>query len=182
MHPIRSAFTLIEVLVAITIGAIVLLGARDVMGQLADAVHRLRLQATTLERTANSERDLRDVMANVEVGVPGSEPFVGNADSAIFSAWCGMPGGWVERCSVALTIESAVVDSGYARWSLLARFGGRRDLVFTRVARSVRLLYLNSAAYGGQWYTRWTAGIRAPLAIGIVMDRDTMFVRVGGVP
>jgi len=182
MQPGRKAFTLIEIVVAITVGAMILLGASGVMNQLADAARRLHLYAAATDRAANRERDLRELLANVEVGTPGSQPFVGNADSATFSSWCHTPGGWLERCSVILSIECMETTPGSASQSLVVHVGARRDVVMTRYARSARLRYLNGAADGGQWYVQWTAGIRAPLAIGVIMDRDTTFVRVGGIP
>jgi len=182
MHRIRSAFTLIELVVAITVGAILLLNARALMNQLAEAAHRLRLHTATAEEAAAREQELRDLLANAEVGVPGSQPFVGTGDSATFSSWCQSPAGWLERCSVVLSVDSVVAPPGFTRRSLVVHVGQKQDVVMTRPARSARLRYLNSAGDGGQWYSQWTAGIRAPLAIGVLMDRDTTFVRVGGVP
>ena len=176
MH--RSGFTLIEVLVALMVGAIVLLGAHRVLAILTDQSHALTRRAAQTDRDANGERMLRSLVGQLEIGSPGTVPFSGSPDSVRFSSWCAAPAGWLERCVVTLSFAA---DSDHA--TLRARFGARPPLDLVRDFRRGTFRYLESAAAGGQWFQTWGTGITAPLGIGIVLVRDdsvdTMIVRIG---
>lgn len=174
----HSGFTLIEVLVALMVGAIVLLGARQVLAILTDQSHSLARRATQTDRDANGERVLRDLVGQLELGSPGTVPFSGLPDTVHFSSWCEGPSGWLERCAVTLSFAA---DSDHE--TLRAQLGASPPLDLVRGFRSGAFRYLESAASGGQWFQKWGTGITAPLAIGIVMVRDdavdTMVVRIG---
>lgn len=176
----HNGFALIELVVALVIGAMVLLGARDVLVQLAATAHTVQRRGRDADRTANRERVLRELLANVEVGTSDAQPFAGTADSAMFSSWCAVPAGWLRRCAVVLAL--ALRDSGQDQRhrALVARVDGRRIDLGGAMTHG-RLLYLASAGNGGQWFDRWSGGVSAPLAIGIIEDDDTVIVRIGGI-
>ncbi len=174
----RSGFTLIEVLVALIVGAIVLLGAHQVLAILADQSQSLASQAAEADRDANGERLLRGLVGQLELGSPGTIPFSGSPDSVRFSSWCETPSGWLERCQVSFWF---VADGDHE--VLRAQLGGRPPLVLIRGFTRGTFRYLQSAAAGGQWFQQWGTGITAPLGIGVVLLRgdevDTMIVRIG---
>ena len=39
--------------------------------------------------------------------------------------------------------------------------------------------YLTTVTGGGEWIRVWGAGITAPLAIGVILDSDTLIVPIG---
>ncbi|MGH7647953.1 MAG: prepilin-type N-terminal cleavage/methylation domain-containing protein [Gemmatimonadaceae bacterium] len=174
----RSAFTLIEVLVALMVGAIVLLGAHRVLAILTDEAHALKRRAADTDRAANGERLLRDIVGQLEVGSPGTVPFSGSLDTVRFSSWCESPAGWLERCAVTLSFAPRG-----DRVQLRAQLGAQPPLDVLDGLTSGSFRYLESAAAGGQWFQRWGTGITAPLGIGIVAARgdtvDTLLVRIG---
>ncbi|MGH7620912.1 MAG: hypothetical protein ACREMU_01100, partial [Gemmatimonadaceae bacterium] len=45
--------------------------------------------------------------------------------------------------------------------------------------RSGALRYLTRVSGGGEWIRVWGAGITAPLAIGVILDADTLIVPIG---
>lgn len=172
--PRRDAFTLLEVVVALALGGVVLIGAHAVLASLGDAAAAITARATTDARTVEGERTLRALAGRLEVGTPEAAPFEGAPDAARFTSWCEVPSGWLERCTVTLAFDSA---SGAG--VLEARIAGRAPVVLARGFRSGAFRYLESAAAGGTWFRRWGTGITAPQAIGVLLDQDTLIVRIG---
>jgi prepilin-type N-terminal cleavage/methylation domain-containing protein len=199
-----SGFTLIEIMVAIAIGGLVLLGARSLLEALADEEGHVAREAAIHDARANGERLLRDLVGQMEVGTKEGGSFAGDPGEATFTSWCDVPAGWQERCRVTIAVENAIEsDSESARASirasdgesdrtgpaLVARLPGGRRVVLRTGFRAGELRYLNSAASGGQWFRQWGQGITAPLAIGVLLERessdvegfvvDTLIVRIG---
>jgi prepilin-type N-terminal cleavage/methylation domain-containing protein len=171
----RSAFTLIELIVAITLSGIVLLGARALWESLAWSVDRLRVEVAADARAANGERLLRSLVGRLEVGTDQSHEFAGDPQHVTFTTWCDVPSGWLERCEAALAIQP---DSGGAE-QLVVRLSTGEVIVVERGFSVGVLRYLNDPGGGGVWFRSWGHGITAPLAIGVITDRDTAIVRIG---
>lgn len=174
----RNGFTLLEVLVALVVGALVIVGAHRILATLTDQAHVLVRNAASFDRRANGERMLRDLVGQLEIGSPGTVPFSGSQDTVRFSTWCESAAGWLEPCPVTLFF-AAQHDQEVLRAQLGT--GQRLDLLDGFTSGSFR--YLQSAAAGGQWFDLWSAGITAPLGIGVLFVRgdsvDTMLVRIG---
>lgn len=170
----RAGFTLVELMVALVVSAIVVLGARMLLEQLGESAHRTIVAATRADRAANGERLLRDLAERLEVGTTDATRFSGEPATASFSSWCDVPSGWQERCAVTL-----VATNEGGRASLAARLDrGDAITLFVRDA-PIELRYLDDPRAGGRWFTSWGAGITAPLAIAVISGADTLIVRIG---
>lgn len=168
----RPGFTLLEVVVALTIASIVVLGAHAMVDALGRHADRSAMVARSGDRSRNAERLIRSLAARVEIGVESSRRFTGSERSTRFATWCDAPAGWQERCTATIAFDTtndvlAITLSTGERIEL--RHGFRQGA----------LLYLGSAENGGTWMQSWGDGITAPLAIGIVIDADTQIVRMG---
>jgi prepilin-type N-terminal cleavage/methylation domain-containing protein len=170
----RAGFTLIEVIVAMTISAMILIGARAMLGEVGDDVLRIRRDAETLDRDANAERTFRGMVDRIELGSGEGNEFAGDPARASFSTWCDVPAGWMERCRVSIDVER--IDNKVAIVALPS-IGG--PVVLREGLRIGALRYLVSAEGGGSWLTVWGAGITAPLAIGVIAGADTLIVPIG---
>lgn len=170
----RGGFTLIEVIIALLVSGIVLLGARLLLSGLGDAAHRITARSREATSQVNGEAVLRALVGRLEVGTTESAPFSGDPTETHFTTWCEVPAGWEERCGVTLAIEQ--VDSTSA---LIARLPIQGRVVLERGFRTGAFRYLNSPASGGQWFRSWGTGITAPLALGVILDTDTLIVRIG---
>ena len=169
----RRGFTLVEIVVALLVSAVVVLGVRVLLEQLGDSTSRTVRGAAHGDRDANGEQLMRDLVRRLEVGTPDAAHFAGEPDSASFSSWCDVPAGWQERCTVVIRTEPT--PSGMTL-SVSAAGIGKQHI---GAGSLVELRYLDDAAAGGRWFRSWGAGITAPLAIGLLTDRDTTILRIG---
>jgi prepilin-type N-terminal cleavage/methylation domain-containing protein len=173
----RSAgFTLVEVMVALVVIGVVVVGARTMLGQIADDAGRITAAAAEGDRDANSEALLRAVAGRLEVsGVPGIDRgFEGEPQGTRFHSWCEVPDGWLERCRASLgfiEIEGERV--------LALRLSTGEMVPVRRGFRSGHIAYLRDAGNGGAWIARWGGSITAPLALALIVDGDTTLVRIG---
>jgi hypothetical protein len=156
-------------MVAIAIGGLVLLGARSLLEVLADEAHHVARDTATEDARSNGYRALRSLVGQMEVGTTESGPFSGDPESTSFTTWCSAPAGWQERCAVTVKFEREGREP-----VLVAHLPGERRLVLARDFSAGELRYLNSATSGGQWFRQWGRGITAPLAIGVILERETM--------
>lgn len=168
----RRGLTLIELIVALAVTGLVLLGARTLMEGVAASAARVSAVTRGADEDANGERLLRAVVGRLETG-PG-KPFTGNPRSAGFSSWCDVPGGWQDPCDVTL-----VVDSLGGRPALVAVLSTGEALPVRAGFSSGELRYLSDASGGGQWFREWPLGLTTPVALGFVVDGDTLLVRIG---
>lgn len=169
-----KGFSLLEVVVAIAIGGMVIIGAQHLVDTLANQADHFTEQTAVDTERANGERQLRELVGQLQVGSPGTAPFFGDSASARFSTWCGTAAGWLEQCTV--TVSIAAMDEAPA---VIADLPNMRRLVLARGFSHGAFRYLETAAGGGEWVTRWGPGSRAPIALGVVLDTDTVIVRVG---
>ena len=173
-HSPRAGFTLLEVVIALALSGLVLLGARVMLGQVADGAERITATAAGVDREANAERALRDLVSRIEVTPDAGRKLAGDARGVSFSTWCDVPAGWQERCTATL----GIVRAGEANVLALAAPG----LEVQRVRRGFEhgsLLYLADPGQGGAWVREWRSAVTAPLAIGVVIDADTLILRIG---
>ena len=175
---VRRGFTLIELIVALALGAMILVGAHQVLGSLEDETHALAIRSADTETSANGLRLLRAVAGRVEVGTPEAVAFAGTPIEARFTSWCEVPAGWLERCTVVLA-----VDTIRGAPTLIAHIDNAPAIGLVPNASAGALRYLNSAANGGQWFRAWSTGVSAPLALGVIRSHaghaDTLIVRIG---
>ena len=175
---VRRGFTLIELIVALALGGMILVGAHQVLGSLEDETHALAIRSADTEASANGLRLLRALAGRVEVGTPEAVAFAGTPMEARFTSWCEVPAGWLERCTVVLA-----VDTVRGAPTLAAHIDNAPAVALVPNVSSGALRYLNSAANGGQWFRAWSTGISAPLALGVIRNHDghadTLIVRIG---
>jgi prepilin-type N-terminal cleavage/methylation domain-containing protein len=176
-HTDRSGFTLLETLVAITLSAVVLLGARAVMVQLADAADAVGRASLQADRDANAERLLRALLAQVETGADEARWFRGAERAMRFTTWCDVPAGWSERCEAAILVDTT--GGTPALRAELSASGATQSVTLRTNHGPIAFRYLESASGGGRWSRVWDGGMSAPSAIGVIIGPDTLIVRVG---
>lgn len=169
----RRGFTLVEVVVALAISALVLLAARMLLENLGNGAERIERAAREADQEANGERLLRALVGQIEVGVR-KETFGGDEQSARFTSWCQSPRGWLERCRIILSI-----DTTNGSPALTTTLPEDDRVVLYRASHRLRLRYLVDPSAGGTWFVKWGDGLLVPRAIGVVADSDTLIIRIG---
>jgi prepilin-type N-terminal cleavage/methylation domain-containing protein len=164
----RGGMTLVEVMIALIIVSIVLLLGRALLLAAGDAGPVILRGATSTDRQANGARMLRELIGSIEVTPGSTEEFDGTATEAYFTSWCDVPRGWKERCSVALEAGPNIVasiDSG-------------PPFILRKAHADAEFRYLSGGPVE-TWVKTWDKGISAPVAVGVLIGRDTLVLRVG---
>lgn len=162
----RAGFTILELMVAVTLSALVLLAGRSIIEQVAGAGETIGIDAAIADSARTRAQYLRTIIRSIEPDT--SMKFVGDSRDARFAAWCAGEEQVREQCVVTLTIDSLVT---------LAE--PTRALVVARDRAPGTLRYLGDSRNGGTWYRSWGPGNILPLAIGIVFRTDTTVFRIG---
>jgi prepilin-type N-terminal cleavage/methylation domain-containing protein len=179
---IRRGFTLLEVMVALTIGGLVLLGARSLLEAVSDVAGQLTASTRAVDAVANADRLLHTLFARLEVGTPWARPFGGDDRTVRFTTWCDTSAGTLVPCDAAVGFDHQADSTALIvcltpvspRASI-----GPGTVVLRRGIRSGTLRYVNTPAAGGQWFWRWGDAVVAPVAAAVIIDGDTTIVRIG---
>jgi prepilin-type N-terminal cleavage/methylation domain-containing protein len=169
-----AGFTLLEVIVALSLSALVLLGARMMLGRMADGADAIAISSANTDRAANEAALLRTLMGQVELPPDSTGGLQGDGRGARMSTWCEVPAGWQERCTATLGLLRVDHEQ-----RLVLELPGQELHVIRRGIAHGQLIYLVSAASGGEWTDHWTSRVEVPLGIGIVLDSDTLLLRIG---
>jgi prepilin-type N-terminal cleavage/methylation domain-containing protein len=177
----RRGFTLLEVLVALAIGGVAVLGARMLLEAVSD--HGVRVAAAARQADVESNMDLmlRSTLARVSTDRDSAARFDGTPTEARFPTMCDVPAGWQERCDGRLVVESSG-PAGQVSVALELSTGEKLEL--RRELASASFAYLATAADGGRWVASWREAITPPPAIALIFRRDdartdTTIVRIG---
>jgi prepilin-type N-terminal cleavage/methylation domain-containing protein len=166
----QDGFTLMEVIVALLVGSMLIVGARTLLIQMGETADRMQARAMRETAAANAERLLRWTVLQLD----GRKPLTGTSSVATFRSWCDMPAGWQEPCEITLTF----VGAGEAR-TLIMQQGPGRTLPVREGVVGGRLIYLHDAGHGGIWLPEWRLRLTHPLALGLVAGGDTLIIRIG---
>lgn len=173
----RGGFTLIEVLVALTLAAMVVGAVRGLVEVLGDHALVTAARAREIDSDANAERTLRGLLGSAELATMDDERFDGTSSTANFMSWCAVPRGWRERCRVELAFEQVqgIADSV----ALIGTLSTGERLRFRAGRGPGSIRYLGSARDGGTWFVAWRHSMAPPPAVAVVFGTDTLVVRVG---
>jgi len=180
------------VLLALTLGAIVVLAAHRVFTGVADGAVRLRDARVSLDREANARRWLSAAFASMDVGSSGGG-FAGHQDQVQFGAWLLNSSGWYSLRHVTLVCRDR---------RLLAEAPPDEPIVLADSVSDFALDYLldvrsdaasdSTAGAPGErarFVREWISPVSAPVAIRLRIIRgsaeravgrgDTLLILVG---
>ena len=158
----RRGFTLIEVVVALTIGAVVVLLAHELFGAVAEHGRTLTVARTALDRSANSRRWLDATFLSLDVGTEGAAGFDGRPDHAGFASWLLTPDGWFERRTVSLARDNDRLVASVVPGQPIALMDSVGDLA---------LDYLLEPGAESRWVREWVSPVSAPLAVRMRIEK-----------
>ncbi len=161
-HTTQSGFTLVEVIVALTIGALVVLVAHQLFGAIADQGKALTAARTQLDRAANARRWLDAAFLSLDVGTEGAGGFDGRPDHASFTTWLLTPDGWFERRTVSLARQDDRLVATAMPGQAIALSDSVTDVAFD---------YLLEPGAESKWVREWVSPVSAPVAIRLRIER-----------
>lgn len=166
-------FTLIEVLVALTLGALLVLMAHAALGGALDFAGRLEARRAEHDATAQARAFLGRAFGNLDLMVPGSSGFQGGPDRVAFTTRLGEGGGALRP----VTLQLAVTEG-----RLIALRSERATPLIE--ARAVAFDYLLAYGATSTWVREWHSPVSAPLAVRLRVLRpdgvvDTLLLVIG---
>jgi hypothetical protein len=178
MRRVVAGTTLLELMLALSLAGLVLLGASMLVDQASRTGTVLTRYARTTDAAANGERLLRALLARAQSSTDSARMFVGEPERASFDAWCERPGGWLEICRVALSLQP------YDDRTVIAAALSTGEELPLRAIRGRAVFRYYGTGDSGEigWLTAWGRSIVLPVAVGIVTDADTLVLRAGGEP
>ncbi len=151
----QRGFTLIEILVALTIGAIAVLLAPQIFA----AVVHARL---VLDRELNARRWLEATFLSLDVGVDSAGGFEGRPNRVRFASWLRTPDGWFERRAVVLQQEPDRLIASVTPGGAIALLDNVTDL---------QLDYLLEPGADVRWVREWVSPVSAPVVVRLRVTR-----------
>lgn len=169
----RRGFTLIELIASLAIVGFAMLGGILLLDQLSDTAERITRDGKFAAREGNGARILHRVLADVSTNADTAKPFRGDEHSADFWSLCDVPGGWAESCHISLAIDERADSS-----AVLAQLstGG---LLSLRRQRGLAVFRYYDPASDTLWARQWTSHVTLPIAVALVVERDTIVLPVG---
>lgn len=158
----QRGFTLIEVFVALTIGAVVVLLAHQLFAAVADRGKSLLAARTRIDRTANARRWLGAALLSLDVGTDGASGFEGRPDHVTFTTSLLTQDGWFERRTVSLARQ----DDG-----LVATVTPGQSIVLADNVIDVAFDYLLEPGADSKWVREWVSPVSAPVTIRMRLTR-----------
>jgi|ERR1051325_5964443 prepilin-type N-terminal cleavage/methylation domain-containing protein len=149
-------FTLIELIVALTLGVLVVLVAHQVFAAVADRGRALTAARMALDRGANARRWLATAFLSLDVGTDGANGFEGRPEHVAFSTWLLTPDGWFERRQVTLSSEQG---------HLQARVTPGTPIALVDSVTNLQLDYLLEPGAESRWVREWVSPVSAPVAV-----------------
>jgi len=170
----RRGVTLVELIVALAITGMAILGCVMLLDQLNDSHERIHRQRTADASAGNGDRLLRRFLADARTTTDTAERFRGDERNASYLTLCDTPSGWPEQCRVALVIDS-LPDSS----AVVAETNRDERFEVRRIAGAATFRYFDPSQRDSSWVRQWATSIALPAAIAVVVGIDTTVLPLG---
>jgi prepilin-type N-terminal cleavage/methylation domain-containing protein len=176
MAPIRNrrGVTLLELIIALAIAGLAILGCVMLLDQLNDSHEHIVRDRVADATAGNGDRMLRRLLVDARTTTDSSERFRGDERNANYLTLCDTPNGWPEPCRVALALDSLRASS-----AIIAETSRGERFELRRVPGAATFRYLDLSARDSSWVRQWAMSIALPGAIGLVVGSDTTILPLG---
>jgi len=170
----RAGFTLVELLVGLTLAGLAVLIAAEVYLVTTGTLGRLAARSESLDRRALASSWLTQTLASADVS--SESAFRGSTDSLSFSSSVWVPRGWLEERRVTVGTHSS---------ALRLHVDGEHPVVLLDSIGSTRFEYRGDLGGAAPWLPRWNSFSSPPLAVRLRYTdmrsgaRDTALFLVG---
>ncbi|HJS43590.1 MAG TPA: hypothetical protein VJ755_08970 [Gemmatimonadales bacterium] len=146
-----AGFTLLEVVVALTIATMVVIAAHRIFTGVAGGSRAVAVARESLDRSVNARRWLKATFLSLE------PPFEGRRERASFGSWQLTSGGWFEQKPTTVQLDGS---------TLIGTTGGAGDqLRLADGVSNVAFDYLLEPGADSKWVMEWISPVSAPLAV-----------------
>lgn len=170
----RRGFTLIEMLLALSLGGLVLLVAHRLFAGVTDGTRRLDEARVALDRMSNARRWLVEAFGSLDVGSNGAGGFTGRPEQVEFASWSLDARGRHQRGRVSLLVEGEL---------LVARASAGEPIALVDSVQGLAFDYLLEPGAQTRWVREWLSSVSAPVAVRLRVSRhggiDTLLLLVG---
>lgn len=166
--------TLVEIVAALAIAGLAVLGGALVIDQLNDQGVRIVRDGAAGARVGNGDRLLHRLFSEAEPSLDSTEQLRGAARSVEFRTRCDSPFGWTEPCQALFAIDS-LRDSS----DVTVQLSTGESVILARRAGLAEFRYVDLLRADTAWMQRWLGGAVLPSAIAIVTSTDTLLLPVG---
>jgi prepilin-type N-terminal cleavage/methylation domain-containing protein len=172
----RNGFTLVEVTLALTIGAMVLAVLGEMVGGAITAGRSLERERADLDTAAVAVAWLRMAFRNAEAGQPGDVQFDGTQEYVRYSTRIPGPNGWHSLDVVRIQLEESAIVMQSERLGTLRLLSRVHALHFD---------YLERLGAHSPWLPAYQSPASPALAVRMRIERsestDTLLFRTGAV-
>lgn len=173
---VRRGFTLLELVVALSIAALALGIAGAALKLALDGVSYLQRSLARTEDRLLTDDFLRRVTSRVDPTSAEQPSVLGGASWVRLRTWCDASGGWLEQCVVDLIVTQ---HAGPMSLDAVVDGGNRSPVWHAHPGEYVGFIFLRDAYAGGSWSGTWNSVARLPQAIGLIRGGDTLLLRIG---
>lgn len=159
----RKGFTLVELLVALALSAIVVLLVHRAFAAVVEGADRMRAAHRALDREANARRWLTEAFGSLAVGTAGGGAFEGDPSHVTFGTWLSSARGGLAPVRVNLALQAG---------RLVARLGTSDSLPLFNHVEAIAFDYLLDPGVNARWVREWLSPVTAPLAVRIRLLED----------
>lgn len=170
----RRGVTLLELMIALAISGLAIVGGMMLLDQLKDSNLRIGLGSAADATAGNGDRLLRRLLVDAQAAFDSTQRFRGDEHNASYVTLCDTPSGWPELCRANLMIDS-LRDSS----AIIAETDRNDHFEVRRIVGAATFRYLDLSARDSAWVRQWERSITLPTAIAIVAGRDTTVLPLG---
>jgi hypothetical protein len=164
--------TVVELMAAMAIAGLVLLGALLLLDSVSDSVRRIDDDAASVIAAGAQSGLLHQLLNDAAATFDSSKRYEG--DERGFSFWtrCAQPQGWMAPCRVGVTIADGLRGSAFR-----VSFENGDERTLQHYDHVARLRYFDSDHEA--WRAGWSASATIPAALELVAGNDTMVYSMG---
>jgi prepilin-type N-terminal cleavage/methylation domain-containing protein len=171
----RAGFSLVELLVALTLAALGVTIAASIYLHASDVVGRISAASIDREERALAMAWLTQALNGAAVTADPAAPFRGSETEMRFRSVLWVPEGWQSATDVTVSMDDD---------ELRLEVGSGRDVVLLDSLRAVAFDYAGALGGANLWLRSWDSFAAPPLALRLRLTSDhgvvdTMLIYVG---